>query len=250
MDRERLKEVKQTDITESRVNEEFVDWLKNKAPSWLLAILLAACGYLAIVKWRQSEDAHAIEAWAAIGEARLPITYEQIADQYGDVDSLALLGRLRSGQRLLNAVQIATPLDAEPGQSSGLTEETRQSYLARADTQFEQILGLIGEQNELDSVLFAVSALDGRAAVAEARGDAETARSYYEQSAARCETFYPELAAQARIRAANVGEVADAASLPSDADLTPPTAPAANLKPVVCEAPLTDLLLPPDDADN
>jgi hypothetical protein len=33
MDRERLKQVHQTDLTESRVNEDFVDWLKTKGPT-------------------------------------------------------------------------------------------------------------------------------------------------------------------------------------------------------------------------
>ena len=41
-DRERLKEVHATDLTESRVNEDFVDWLKTKGPTYLLAILVVA----------------------------------------------------------------------------------------------------------------------------------------------------------------------------------------------------------------
>ncbi len=30
MDRDRLKQVQQTDLTESRINEDFVDWLKTR----------------------------------------------------------------------------------------------------------------------------------------------------------------------------------------------------------------------------
>ena len=29
MDRDRLKEVRQTDLTESRINQDFLDWLKT-----------------------------------------------------------------------------------------------------------------------------------------------------------------------------------------------------------------------------
>ncbi len=32
MDRERLQQVHQSEVTESRINEDFVEWLKTKAP--------------------------------------------------------------------------------------------------------------------------------------------------------------------------------------------------------------------------
>ena len=33
MDRNRLKDIHQSDLTESRMNEDFVIWLKTKGPS-------------------------------------------------------------------------------------------------------------------------------------------------------------------------------------------------------------------------
>ena len=41
-DQDRLGQVEQTDLNESRVNEEFVDWLKKWGNGILLAVLLAA----------------------------------------------------------------------------------------------------------------------------------------------------------------------------------------------------------------
>ena len=35
---DRLKEVQTTDLTDSRVNHDFIDWLKTKGMNWLLLI--------------------------------------------------------------------------------------------------------------------------------------------------------------------------------------------------------------------
>ena len=80
MDRDRLKEVHQTDLTESRINEDFVDWLKTKGPTWLLMILIGVGGYLGIVRWRQYKQQHFVEAWVALSECRLPGAFEDVAD--------------------------------------------------------------------------------------------------------------------------------------------------------------------------
>ena len=56
--------------------------------------------------------------------------------------------------------------------------------------------------------LHTVKALNGRAAVAEAKGDKDAARTYYESAAARAEAYYPTLAAQARGRPVEVFSIA------------------------------------------
>jgi hypothetical protein len=38
MDRDRLKEIQTADLSESNVNEDFVQWLKTKGPTYLLII--------------------------------------------------------------------------------------------------------------------------------------------------------------------------------------------------------------------
>ena len=64
---DRLKEVQTTDLTDSRVNHDFIDWLKTKGMNWLLLILLVACGFLA-VDWYQRKQVEAKDqAWAEPG---------------------------------------------------------------------------------------------------------------------------------------------------------------------------------------
>ena len=72
MDRERLKNVQTSDITDEKLNEDFVLWLKTKGPTWLLVILVAIVAYLFMVNWRQREARHQNEAWIALLDARLP----------------------------------------------------------------------------------------------------------------------------------------------------------------------------------
>ena len=58
MDRDRLKEVHQTDLTEGKINEDFVDWLKTKGPTYLLVVLIGLAAWLFIVRFRQQKQDH------------------------------------------------------------------------------------------------------------------------------------------------------------------------------------------------
>ena len=110
MDRERLKEVHQTDLTEGRINQDFVDWLKTKGMSWLLVILVALCVYAGLVRWKSHKIGYQTEAWAELTKAALPASLEEVADKYGDVGSVSQLARLRAAEQLLGAVQAGKTL--------------------------------------------------------------------------------------------------------------------------------------------
>ena len=84
-DRDRLKEVHQTELIESRINEDLVDWLKTKGPSWLLLILVGVAIWMGYFRWRQYRANHYNEAWSALLDSRLPGSYEDVAARYADV---------------------------------------------------------------------------------------------------------------------------------------------------------------------
>jgi hypothetical protein len=252
MDRDRLKEVHATDLTESRVNEDFVDWMKNKGPSWLLVILLAVTGYLLIVRWKQHKQLKVEQAWVALADAALPGSKEDVADQHPDVFAVPELALTAAGSQLLRAVQTGQaidaagdPLDPTPADTPRLTETERDEYLTRADRVFARVADT--DDGSLAFTLHAMQALNGRAAIAEARGEAAEAKRLYEAAAARAGDFYPALAKQARARAETVetstGEVtfAEAAAAPR---LDPP------LSPAVIESAFQDVLLPPADPES
>ena len=244
--RERLKEVHASDLTEGRVNQDFVDWLKTKGLTYLLIAMIALCGSLAYVRWSHHRTSYAAEAWSELNNAALPASLEEIAERYDDVGSVAELARLKAAQNLLISVQIGKALGVDAAERKDLTAEEREDYLRRADAMYEKVVA--GDDQSAGKTLLVTTALSGRAAVAESRGQPEQARQYYEQAAARAATMYPELATQIRKRADATPEQATAVALPTQADLNAvPPATQPSLEQVSMDPWVRDLILPKDD---
>ena len=243
-DRDRLKEVHQTDLTESRINEDFVEWLKTKGPSWLLMILVGVAIWMGYFRWRQYKANHYNEAWSALLDCRLPGSFEDVAARYADVPGLPQQAKRLGADALLTAVQIDSPLGSDlavVAPATGLTDLERDEYLKRAERLYEEVIA--SDDDTLSMTIHAVSALQGMAVVAESLGNADDARRWYEAAAVRAEPYYPWLAELARKRAATVEQYAAAITLPVQADLPQPP-PAEPVEPVVIDEALRDLLLP------
>ncbi|MBT8484422.1 MAG: hypothetical protein HKO59_16850 [Phycisphaerales bacterium] len=256
MDRERLKEVHQTDLTESRVNEDFVDWLKNKGPTWLLVILVALCAYLAIIRFRQHKADFRAEAWAALAEAELPGSFEDVAQEYEDVGQVASVAYLRAADELLRSVQLGTTLGAadtpvdpatpDAPASDPLAPEQRTQYLTRARGLYDRVLDR--DDGSMGMTLYVVNALNGKAAVAECEGDADAAGQLYEEAAARASEHFPGLAEQARARAASVGRFTDSVSFKTRQEIARVNAAPPRRDPIAIDDALREFL--PVDASG
>lgn len=248
-DRERLKEVHQSDLTEGRINQDFLDWLKTKGMSYLLTALVVLCGYFAWVRWQHYRASRQAEAWTELSSARLPSSFEDIAEKYANIGAVPHLARMRAAQQLLQSVQTGKALgagsEAEP--LADLTEPERAQYLERADSLYGKVLEADDQSNS--KALLMVTALTGRAAIAESQGDLELARQYHNQAAQRAEGLYPKLADQAKQRAQTVDQQAMAVTLPSRVELAAilqKQATAPKLEPVNLDAWVRDLVMPPD----
>jgi len=213
MDRDRLKEVRQTDLTEGRINQDFLDWLRTKGTSWLLVVVVALFVYAIMIRWRNHQENYQTEAWVELGKASLPASYEAVAEKYSDVGAVAYLAKLRAAGKLLSAVQAEKTLSADNENPSPLTPEMRTDYLNQAD----RLFGSVAEANDPDGhlALIIANALNGRAAVAESKGNLDEARQYYNQAAQRVEATFPNLAEQSRKRAAKVDQSSTVTELPS-----------------------------------
>ncbi|MCP3903658.1 MAG: hypothetical protein GY715_08495 [Planctomycetes bacterium] len=257
MDRERLKEVHQTDLTESKVNEDFVDWLKTKAPTWLLVFLVAVCVYLGLVRFKQHRSDYRSEAWAEFSAAELPGTFDDIANEYGDVGELALLARLEAADTLMRSVQnglvlgVTPPAPPGPGQpptavpaDSILAAEQRTEYLDRAEGFYDQVLAT-GDEPEM--TVYVVGAMTGKAAIAECRGDAGQAIEWYGKAEQRAEATYPGLAETARRRAADAERNSRAVAFPTNAEAGARRASAEKLTPIEIDEALKPFLLPDEE---
>lgn len=214
MDRNRLKEIHQSDLTESRLNEDFVTWLKTSGPTYLLIILVALCSYVLWIRWQEQKQNYVYEAWQAYQESLasgLPSSLEDVAMQYDDVGAIPHLSRMFAATILLSAVNTNTPLSADGTQTTTLTDEERTQYLDRADKLYQTIIE--SDDHDLPLTLLVVNAHNGRAAIAESRGDTEQARAYLTAAAERVEPYYPKLAEQARGRIETADLVATEISL-------------------------------------
>jgi tetratricopeptide (TPR) repeat protein len=221
MDRDRLKDVHQTTLTEGRLNEDLVDWLKTKGPTWLLFVLVAVVAYLAVVRYRQHQLNYRDEAWQKLIEIQVesnPQGFEDVAQEYGDVDGIGMLARLEGAERLLRAIQTRTPIseDATTSMPGTMTAEQRTAAIERAVKFYDEMLAL--DNGSIGHTMFGVTACNGRAALAEAQGDIDAARQWYEKAATRAGDIYPQLAEQARHRIASL-----------DTDLADVTFPATNV---------------------
>lgn len=218
-DRERLSGVHRSEqSSESNVNEEFVDWLKTKGPTYLLIVVLMLLAYLWWVRLADSREAREAQAWQTLQEAEtsgMPSSFEHVAEQYDTIGSVGVVARLGGAQRLMDAVQRGVPIGADDAEAEEgtLSDDERDNYLARAERLYHEVIQRDGTKS-YDMTLFAVKALNGLAAVFEARGDLDTARSYFEQAAVRADSQYPHLAAQARRRAETIDMVGTIVSLP------------------------------------
>jgi hypothetical protein len=244
---ERLKEVRQTDLTEGRINEDFLDWLRTKGVSWLLVLMVALCVYFGILRWRNHKLNFEAEGWDAFTKATTPGPLEEVADKYAGVDSLPTLARLRAAQFVMNAVQAEQTLPTADGAPTVSLQPTdRTAYLDRADRLYTAVLGT--KDAGASATLMMVTAFNGRAAVAESRGQLDEARAFYEQAAKQAEAEFPLLAQQARDRASNIDQDTRVASLPTAAEAAIDAQPGKGLDPVQVDPWISNLLFGPPES--
>lgn len=220
MDQDRLKDIQTADLSESNVNEDFVHWLKTKGPSYLLIVMIVIVGYLFFVRYQQGKTAYRAEAWFAYLEAQasgLPASHEDVAKSYADVDSIEALGLLSAADAYLKSLVTGQAVGSSPEISTPLAQEDRTFYLEKADNLYAMVVNLDDQSHS--SSLITVSALNGRAAVAEANGDIEGAEVFYQNVIARIEDQYPALASQAQSRIDTLAPLSEIVTLPSDADV-------------------------------
>jgi len=250
MDRNRLKEVRQSDLTESRINEDFLTWLKASGPTYLLIVLVCLCAYVLWVRWKEHKQTYVATAWAEYNQSDLPSSLIDVAAKYPDVGALPSVARLDAAERWMRAVQLNQSLAGAEGEETiPLTDEERTQYLDGADRVYAEVIA--ADDGAPGRTLVVVNALFGRAAVAEAKNDVEAARRSYEQAAARAEATFPSLAAQARRRMESIETAIAAVTLPAESPDSTPTDPAALPKPLIINPALAGAIAPgPGSNDN
>lgn len=224
----RLAQVEQSDLGESQLNEEFIDWLKKWGNQILLAVLVVA---LLGVGWQWLERTRSEArdtAWANLDSAQLPASLEEIAEGARGVDAVTPLALMRAADQYLGSVQTGARFDREASaEDYELDDDTRTLFLQRADALYAEAIVAVGDYETVFArKLLVVSALFGQAAVAESRGDTEQTRSILERIKTVAAPQYPELVRQAEQRMDTI--ITTKVSFPLAQDLPQPE-PAADL---------------------
>lgn len=177
-------------LEESKLNVEFIDWLRRWSTPLLLLVAVAALGYLGYQKWQQMKVAKVNEAFAELNRAvnsrnPNPEALKAIAAQYEGIRAVPTLALLRAADLHLAAartgVKAAAPVqpDGTVAPEDVLNDEQRSRELAEAERLYRQVLDR--NAGSTATALHAIAGAYGLAAVAESRGELDKAREFYER---------------------------------------------------------------------
>jgi hypothetical protein len=220
-DRKRLEaEVHQTELKEGNINEDFLDSIKQYGPWIAVAVLAVIAVRLWMVRQVQADTAHRDGAWYELLTTTEPESLNEIAVAYADVDAVSDLARLQAGEIHLSRLTA----------DETLSVESRQAALDGARSAFELVL--LNDDGSRAGTVIAVTALNGLASIAEAKGDLDEARAFYGRAADRAQGWLEPLALQARARAEDVAAAAAPIERPKAAPRSVPAIRTPAFRPI------------------
>lgn len=209
-------------LEESRLNQDFIDWLRKWGTPILMVVVVVSGGYAAWNMWARFEERTHDEAYAqfhAAAVAGSPDNLVVVAEQHrgkGAVFELAIieaadayLGSARTGVRPGGSSEVADDL---------LDDEQRQSNLRRAGELYQTLVD--ASSNTRGHELHLLNGLFGLAAVAESTGDTARAKEHLSRAAEVADrSLYPRMAEVARGRIATLDTLSTATRLYNQADV-------------------------------
>lgn len=245
-------------LDESRVNQEFVEFLRVWLPWILGAIAVVLGGWVGWQRWTQHKHQVIAQAFADYDAAVMPASSGldldvslliRLAEEHGGKASIPELSRLAAANQLvLSASKGIAPgaeVDAQTGAVKNATDlltiERQRELVQQAAGLYEQVLsstrGVKGRE------LFAIQALMGLAATSEGKSDWEKAKGHYAEAKSLAEAnVYPKIAAVAEERMRTIDELKGAVPpLPKDLILSfnKPQATAPSGQPGTMGVPIT-----------
>jgi len=217
-DKNRLSQVQSTDVSQSRINDDLVYWLKTKGSNYLLVVLITVCAFLGWNLYREKQRDTVKFAWNDLAEATTVEDLEAVAKAQANVPQIAMLALLAAGDMRLQQLQsgfIVRPVEGQPAQP--LDETSRKVVQDAADDDYAQVIELaktVAKSGASGPVV--IPALIGRAAVAESRGDFVQARTMLEQAASATGGF-TALSKVTTARLASLASIENGVTLPPKA---------------------------------
>ena len=225
----RLKDIQHGTLTESRLNSDFLFWLKTKGPNYLLLAMLVLCGFMGFNWWENRATQARDGAWTEFLTAQTPLELIEVSNKNVGTDSISQLATLNAADAYMNSLQTNKRFDREAGAAdSALTPEMRVEYLAEADRLYAKVAS-DGAQATGPASLLTVASLFGRAAVSETKNDATQAAAYLTQAQELAAKTYPQLASIAQKRKESLPDLSKVRDMPSrPVDPNAPVDPSAS----------------------
>ncbi|MEQ8850875.1 MAG: hypothetical protein RIB32_03735 [Phycisphaerales bacterium] len=240
-------------LQESRLNTEFIDWLKkwgNRILTVVLVLVAVYAGTKWYERWQDQKVDAAFEEWEAARqyqEGRVqgnPLALIDIANEHEGQASVAELARLDAAGVWLDHASVGLKVGADrqmPSEEDVLTDDELNDYLERAEETYQQVLDATAGKSE--KLVLAQAARRGLAAVALSRGG--------DENFARAETLLQDIVERAEANGGMQDQVAAANAvlaridtlrvpirlypadeLPESAKPQPEADPAAGLTPI------------------
>lgn len=214
-------------LEDSRVNQEFIDFLNKWSTPFCILLLVAAGVYWGLNYLERQRVARIDQAFgeyeAVIADGNpSPNSLKSIAEANEGTQSISELARLREVDLYLGAYT----LGLEPGAQIDpvtqqvadvndiLSDERRNQFLNFAESTAKQVL--TSSSGDDDKAVFAMQALSRLASVEESRDQFDAARAYYERLGALAEAQrYSSIKAYADTRIAELDGLQEIGSLPT-----------------------------------
>lgn len=189
---ERQQQIKEgAGLEESRLNVEFIDWLRRWSTPLLVVIAVVVLSYVLYERWQLSQKAGVDRAFTqldAITESQNPSpeSLKALADEFSGIRAVPHLARLAAADLYLQAARRGVRVGANLGQDGALadagdllTDEQRKAVLSDAEALYNRVLSDTG--GDRDEAQHAINAAYGLAAVAECRADPAVAATFYKR---------------------------------------------------------------------
>lgn len=199
-------------LEESRLNQDFIDFLRKWGTPLLLLVVVAAALYSGSTMWARYQERSHNQAYAdfhAAAVAGSPDNLVVVAEQHKGRGAVYELALIEAADAYLESARSRI----RPGGAAGnaddvLSDEQVESNLRRAGELYGQIVNATGSKRGHE--LHLLNGLFGEAAVQESLGDVEQARTTLNRAGevARSSGF-PELAGVAAERLASLASLSE-----------------------------------------
>ncbi len=229
---DRQTEIRQGEgLSESRVNQDFVDFLNKWSSPVLMVLAVAALAY-AGMQWMSKKKVEKVNSAfrdlgaAVAGGNPSPASLKTLATEYKGVRAVPELALLQTTDIYLSAYirgiepgTVIDPVTGLPTDDAGLLDDTQRSaYLDQAGQLAQQVIDLT--EGKSAKAVLAIQAKIRLAVVHEGKRDFESAKATYLSAVAiATENGFPVLAKFAQKRAEETSTLSEVQGLPSNDQL-------------------------------